>query len=556
MTLRIVVVGGVAAGASAAAKARRENEFAEIIMLEKGEYVSYANCGIPYYLSGDINKRDHLFLVTPERFRERFNIDVRIRHEVTKVNASEKRVEGTNHATGESFRIPYDKLILATGGTPIIPPVPGVDLQNIVTLWTVPDVDKIKTYVGTFQPEDAVVVGGGFVGLEAVEALLNVGVKVTLIERLNQVMPPLDSELAGILSHHLAQKGVRVILGNGVAKFNGRIGVEEVELADGQKIPTDLVIMAVGVKPMTDLAVDAGLQLGETGGVLVNERMETSVPDIYAAGDIVESVNLITGQKVRLPLAGPANKQGRVAGTNAAGGNKTFKGVLGSMIVKVCELVAAKTGLNEREALELGLDHFVVYTHPADHAGYYPGAQPMVIKLVVDKSTGRVLGGQIVGSTGVDKRIDVLATAIYGKMTVEDLEDLDLAYAPPFSSAKDPNNLAGMVAANIWRGEMASITPQEVATRLEDTNFQVVDVRTPQEYQRNRIPGAVNLPLDDLRQRWRELDLEKETVVYCGVAYRSYLAYRILKQQGFKQLKNMTGGFNSWQIFQVGNKTK
>lgn len=550
MSLRIVVIGGVAAGASAAAKARRDDEFAEIVMLEKGEYVSYANCGLPYYLGGDINQRDQLFLVTPERFRKRFNIDVRIKHEATQIDPQGKWVEGINHATGESFRLPYDKLIVATGGTPIIPPVPGVELPNIVTLWTVPDVDKIKAYVDNSKPKAAIVVGGGFVGLEAVEALLNVGVKVTLIERLEQVMPPFDPELAGILSNHLRQKGVQVILGNGVNKFHGQQAVQAVELADGQMLPADLVIMSVGVKPRTELAVAAGVALGQTGGIMVNERMETNVPDIYAAGDIVESVHLVTGKNVRLPLAGPANKQGRVAGANAVGGNKTFIGVLGSSIVKVCDLVAAKTGLSEREAVEYGRDHFVVYTHPADHAGYYPGAQVMVMKLVVDKATSRVLGAQIVGGTGVDKRIDVLATAIYGKMTVEDLEDLDLAYAPPFSSAKDPVNVAGMVAANIWRGELESITPKELEAMLQQPNLQVVDVRTPQEYARDHVPGAINVPLDNIRQRWTELDPNKETVLYCGVAYRSYLAYRVLKQQGFMLLCNMSGGFSSWQIHQ------
>lgn len=554
MGLRIVVIGGVAAGASAAAKARRDDEFAEIIMLEKGEYVSYANCGIPYYLGGDINQRDHLFLVTPERFRERFNIDVRVRHEATQIDPQGKRVTGINHASGESFSLPYDKLIIATGGTPIIPPVPGVNLANIATLWTVPDVDRIKSYVDNASPKSAIVVGGGFVGLEAVEALLNVGVKVTLVERLDQVMPPFDPELAGILTNHLREKGVQVILGNGVSKFIGQDAVQSVELADGQKLPADLVIMAVGIKPRTELAVAAGVTLGQTGGIMVNDRMETNVPDIYAAGDIVESVHMVTGEKVRLPLAGPANKQGRVAGANAVGGNKTFKGVLGSSIVKVCDLVAAKTGLSEREAVAYGRDHFVVYTHPADHAGYYPGAQAMVIKLVVDKSSGRVLGGQIVGGSGVDKRIDVLATAIYGKMTVEDLEDLDLAYAPPFSSAKDPNNVAGMVAANILRGELESITPQELDSILDQPNLQVVDVRTPGEYARDHVPGAVNVPLDNIRQRWTELDANKETVLYCGVAYRSYLAYRILKQQGFQNVRNMSGGFNSWQIHQVSKQ--
>ncbi|MHB8172755.1 MAG: FAD-dependent oxidoreductase [Thermincolia bacterium] len=549
MSKKIVVIGGVAAGAGAAAKARRIDEQAEIIMFEKGSYVSFANCGLPYYVGHKIKNRDELFLVTPERFRQRFNIDVRVNHEVTTVNPKEKTVGVTDHFTGQTFHESYDKLVIATGGSPIRPPLEGIDLKNIFNLWTVPDADAIKTFVTEKKPSQAVVVGGGFIGLEAVENLLEHGVKVNLVEMLPQVMPPFDPEMTMPLVKHLKQLGTEIHLRDGVAKFLGNGEVSGVQLTSGQVIETPLVILAVGVKPNIQLAKDAGLTIGEKGGIAVDNRMLTSNPDIYAAGDAVEIYHLVSGKKVRIPLAGPANKQGRVAGANAAGGNLEFPGAYGTSIVKVAKLTAAKTGLNETEARETGFDFQVSYTHSPDHAGYYPGSDTMMVKILFEKSTGRLLGGQIVGPKGVDKRIDILATAIYGKLTVYDLENLDLAYAPPYSSAKDPVIMAGMTAANILRGEVLTWSTDDLGAALEKgEDIQLVDVRTPMEYRNGHVPGAINVPLDDMRQKFGELDSQKKTVLYCGVGYRSYLAYKILKDQGFNDLHHISGGFRSWSL--------
>ncbi|MFZ3172649.1 MAG: FAD-dependent oxidoreductase [Carboxydocellales bacterium] len=552
---KIVIIGGVAAGASAATKARRTAEDAEIIIFERGDYVSFANCGLPYYVGGEIREREQLFLVSPEMFKQRFNIEVKVKHEVVSINRSEKYVEVLDQSTGASFNQPYTKLVIATGGTPVRPPIPGINLPGISTLWTVPDVDSIMQTIATRQVDTVAIVGGGFVGLETAEAFINRGVKVHIVEMLTQVMMPMDPEMAGIIAGQLEEKGAEVILGDGVAQFHGQSRIEEIELASGRRIKVDLAVVAVGVKPELKLVTDAGLSLGETKGVLVNEKMQTSDPAIYAAGDIVESINLLTNKKVRVPLAGPANKQGRVAGANAAGGNLAFEGVLGTMVVKVCDITAAKTGLNEREATEAGLDYFVSYTHNGDHAGYYPGAKPMVFKLLAEKGTGRILGGQIVGYHGVDKRIDVLATAIYGKMTVKNLENLDLAYAPPYSSAKDPVIMAGFVAANVLRGEVELITGAQLLEGIKrEEDIQVVDVRTDEEFNYKHIGGAKHIPVDSLRNRVGELDPGKTTVVYCGVGYRSYLAYLILRAKGFSKLKNFSGGFQSWLLTEAVQK--
>lgn len=549
MARKILVIGGVAAGAGAAVKARRVDESAEIIMFERGPYVSYANCGIPYFIGGDIADRGDLFLVTPERFAARFSIDVRTGHEVIGLDPKARRVRARRVDTGQEYDETYDKLVIATGNAPVRLNVPGGDLEGIYPLWTVPDADAIQTYELNHSPREALVIGAGFVGLEAVEALVRLGHHVTLVELAPQVLPQMDPEMTSLITRHLVDKGVEVILGQAVTEFEGQKRVQSATLKDGRKIACGIVISAVGVRPRLDLVRQAGLTIGEAGGVAVDDHMRTSDPDIFAAGDIVESVHLVSGRRIRLPLAGPANKQGRVAGANAAGDDKRFRGVLGTMIVKVCDLAAGKTGLGEKEAREAGFDPIVSYTHNQDHAGYYPGSETMVIKVVADKATGRLLGAQAVGPRGVDKRIDVFATALLGKMTLEDLEDLDLAYAPPFGSAKDPAIVAGMVAANIRRGEVQAVTPAELARDLHDgRDIQVVDVRTPGEYRAGHIPTAVNIPVDDIRKRAKELDPDRETVVYCGVGYRSYLAYRILKHLGFKKLHNLSGSWRSWTM--------
>ncbi len=547
MSSKIVVVGGVAGGASAAAKARRTDEFAEITIYERGPYVSFANCGLPYYLGGTIEDRGELFLVSPERFKSRFNINVEVNHEVLSIQRNEKTIIVKNKETGIESEVPYDKLILAPGSFAARPNIEGVNGERIFTLWTIQDVDELKGFIEENKPQKAVVVGGGFVGLEAVEALLSLGLSVQLIEATSQILSPLDQEMTIPALNHLKNLGVDISLGSSVKGFSDRGNTVEVTLDNGRIIDADFIVLAVGSKPELDLPRDAGLTIGETGGVVVNERMETIDPHIYAAGDIVESLHLVTGKKVRIPLAGPANKQGRVAGANAAGGDMTFKGVIGTFIIKVCDFTLAKTGINEKEAGEGGFDYHVSYTHSPHHATYYPGAETMTIKLIFEKRCGRLLGAQAVGPQGIDKRIDVLATAIHGRMSVEDLEDLDLAYAPPYSSPKDPAIIGGFVSANIHRGEVNVITPKELAQAIAGgKEIQLIDVRTESEFRGGSIPGAKLIPIDLLRGRIEELDPSKPTVLYCRVAYRSYLAYKILQAHGFKELQNLSGGYMSW----------
>ncbi|MBI2954261.1 MAG: FAD-dependent oxidoreductase [Chloroflexi bacterium] len=548
MPSRIVIVGGVAAGASAATKARRTDESAEIVVFERGPYVSFANCGIPYYLSGDIPKVDNLLVVTPELLNKRFRLDLRPNHEVVRLDADGKQIEVQDQDSGISYLERYDKLILATGGRPVKPPIPGIDKHGVFTLTTIPEVEAVKAYARQQGAKDAVVVGAGFIGIEATEALVSLGLRVHLVEMLPQVLPPFDPEMAAIVADHLSAKGVQMHLGSQVTSFSGDEALDAVVLADGNEIRASLAIICIGVSPNLDLARQAGLRLGVSGGIVVDERMQTSDPDIYACGDIVESTNLLTGQQARVPLAGPANKQGRVAGANAAGGDMRFKGVTGTLIVKAIDMTAAKAGLSEREAGTIGVDHFVSFTHAVSHAAYYPGAKAMDIKVVVEKPGGRLIGAQIVGGEGVDKRIDVLATAMYAGLTVEDLEHLDLAYAPPYSSARDPSNSAGFVAANINRREVKAMSPLELNRVLASgEDVQLVDVRTPREYADGRIGNAVLMPIEELRGLVGRLDPSRRTIVYCRAGYRSYLAYRILMAHGFSDVTNLSGGYESWR---------
>lgn len=551
MSLKVVIIGGVAAGASAAAKARRNDEQAEIVMYEKGPYVSFANCGLPYYVGRDIKERDELFLMTPERFQERYNVLVKINHEVVKIDKKEKYIEVKDLETGQIFRDNYDKLVVATGGTPIKPPISGITLENIFTLFTIPDVDDIEKVLAEGNVENVAIVGGGYIGLEATEAFIKRGKKVTLIEKTNQLLPYLDEEMAIPLALHLEDLGVEVILGDGVKEFEGNQKVSRVVLESGEVVPADLVIVAIGARPQLELVKEAGLTIGQTGGVVVDATMKSSDPDIYVGGDIVETVHWVTRKKVRIPLAGPANKQGRVIGANVVGGNKYFKGVLGTSIVKVGELTAAKTGIGEKEAKEEGFAYFVSYTPSLNHAGYYPGGKHLLTKLIVEEHSGKILGAQIVGWQGVDKRIDVLATAIYGGMTVEDLENLDLAYAPPYSSAKDPVIIAGFVAANILRGEIKIATPEQIKkaiNKVVDEDWQIIDVRTNKECEKEGvIPGAIRIPIDELRNKYQKLNPEKKTAIYCKVGYRSYLGYKILQDLGFKEVYNISGGFMGYK---------
>ncbi len=548
MSCKIVIVGGVAGGASAAAKARRVDEQAEIVVFEKGPYVSFANCGLPYYLGGAIHERASLLLQSPESFWRRFRVQVRVHHEVTRIDKEEKFVEVKNLATGEYFQERYDKLILAPGAGAVIPSLAGIHAENIFTVKTVPDSEAIKNFLGCHHPKGAVIAGAGFIGLETAEALKGLGVDVTIVELLPQVLPPFDPDMAAPVAHHLSEAGIHLILADGVKAFHGDPLVHEVELQSGRRIPTGLVILSIGVRPELKLAKEAGLMLGPAGGIAVNDHQQTSDPDIYAAGDAVEVLHLVTGQATRIPLAGPANKQGRVAGANAAGGNMTFPGALGTAIVECLGITAAKTGLSEREAQQAGIRAYVSLTHSPDHAAYYPGSELLHIKLIAEEGTERLLGAQIVGEKGVDKRIDVLATALSARLKVTDLETLDLAYAPQFSSAKDPVIIAGFVASNIARQEVATITCERLQSRLKNGDaLQLVDVRTPAEFAEAHLPQARLIPLDELRSRLSELDARKETVVYCRIGFRGYLAARILRQHGFQNVLNVTGGLLSCQ---------
>lgn len=546
--MKIVIVGGVAGGASAAAKARRVNESAEILMFEKGPYVSFANCGLPYYVGGTIIDRDDLLLQSPENFWKRFRVKVKIRHEVLSIHLVERRVKVRNLESGETFDMAYDKLVLAPGAGAIVPEIPGLPAKNVFTVKTVPDSDAIKQFLASHPSKQALVVGGGFIGLETAEALMNLGMTVTLVELAPQILPPFDKDMAFLMAAHLQEKGVRIIVGDGVQAFCQKDQlVHHAELTSGLRLPCDLAILSIGVRPELKLAKDAGLAIGASGGIVVNEYQQTSDPHIYAAGDAVEIVHLVTGKSTRIPLAGPANKQGRVAGANAAGGHLTFPGAIGTAIVESMGMIAAKTGLSEREARTHGYDYFVSVTHPFDHADYYPGAEALHMKLIVEKTTGRLLGAQIIGEQGVDKRIDVLATAISAKMSVEDLEHLDLAYAPQFSSAKGPVIMAGFVAANILRGEVNTITGDELHKKLEANEpIQLLDVRTQDEFHEKHIPQAWLIPVDELRDHLDDLDPTKETIVYCRVGLRGYLACRILLQHGFQKVYNLTGGILSF----------
>ncbi len=546
--LKIVIIGGVAGGASAAAKARRVNESADITIFERGQYISFANCGLPYYVGGTIDNRDELLLQTPEKFWKRFRVTVKVRHEVLSIFPDKRSITVKNLESGALFNVPYDKLILSPGAGAVVPDIPGIDAKNVFTVKTVPDSDAIKQFLADHPSKTAIVVGGGFIGLETAEALMNLGLKVTLVELTPQVLPAFDQDMASLMAHHLQEKGMELVLSDGVHEFHTRHGLaHEIELTSHTRLPCDVVILSIGVRPELKLAKDAGLQIGQYGGIVVNDCQQTSDPHIYAAGDAVEIVHLVTGKPSRIPLAGPANKQGRVAGANAVGGSLKFPGAIGTAIVESLGMTAAKTGLSEREAQTHGYDFFVSVTHPFDHADYYPGAEALHMKLVVEKPTGCLLGAQIIGEQGVDKRIDVLATAIAAKMNVEDLENLDLAYAPQFNSAKGPVIMAGFVAANILRGDVQIITGDELEKKLQsETPLQLLDVRTPNEYHEIHIPQAILIPVDELREHLSELDPMKETVVYCRVGLRGYLACRILLQHGFQHVSNLTGGILSF----------
>ncbi len=540
--MKVVIIGGVAGGATAAARIRRLDEQAEIVMLERSGFISYANCGLPYYIGGVIQDEEALTLQTPQGFWERFRIDARVRHEATAIDPAAKTVTVKNLETGAVTTEHYDKLLLAPGAHPTRPEVPGLDSQRLFTLRTVEDTLAIRAFVEREKPRTAVLAGGGFIGLELAENLAEMGVQVTIVQRPPQVMAPLDYDMATFLHAHLRQKGIALRLGAAVAGFRQAGETITTLVEGGEDLPADLAILAVGVTPESALAKAAGLALGARGSIAVNDRMQTSDPDIYAVGDAVEITHLVSGKKTRIALAGPANKQGRVAADNLCGGDTRYPGAQGSSVIKVCDLTAAVTGLNERTAREAGLDYEKVVLSPMNHAGYYPGGRMMTMKVLYEKGTLRILGAQVVGYEGVDKRVDVIATAMQAGLKVTDLAQLDLAYAPPYASAKDPVNMAGFMAENIEKGLVKQFHWDQVAGLPRDGSVTLLDTRTPMEYSGGCAPGFVNIPVDELRQRLGEIDKTKPVYVMCQSGLRSYLACRILAQSGY-DCYNFSGGY-------------
>ena len=517
---------------------RRISEDADITLFERGPYVSYANCGLPYFISGDIPDRSELLLQTPEGFNARYGVKARVNTEIVAIDRSQKRVLARG-SQGEEW-VPYDKLILAQGGQPLMPPIPGMDAPHVYKLWTVPDMDRIHDALEQGRSKTAVVVGGGFIGLEMAEAFQKRGLATTVIELQPSVMAVMDPEFGRRIASELQENGVSVITGVGVQAINEH----GVELSDGRQVPADLVLFSVGVRPELTLAKQAGLSLGPSGGLLVDEHLQTSDPDIYAAGDMVEVQQRVSGRRIRVPLAGPANRQGRIAASNALGQAMRYSGAIGTSVVKIFEATAAMTGLTEKAARDTGFEVGVAILHKDHHAGYYPGAEEMALKLVYDRKTARLLGAQAFGRAGVDKRIDVLATALHGQFTLSDLAELDLAYAPPYSSANDPVNLAAFIGLNDLSGFSPLVTPAELKVEFDAGEAYVLDVRTAAEFAKSHLKTAQNIPLDDLRDRLDALPNDRRILVHCRSGFRAHLAVRILKARGF-DVSNVTGGYVS-----------
>lgn len=537
---RLVIVGGVAAGATAAARARRISETAEITLLERGPYVSYANCGLPYFIGGDIEERSRLLLQTPQGFHRRYRVSVNIHTEALEIDRKNKRVRA-NGPSGEVF-YPYDKLILAQGGHPVAPQLPGADAAHVFKLWTVPDMDRVHEFIELQRPKSALVVGGGFIGLEMAEAFRKRGLETTVVELLPSVMPAMDRAFGAAVAQELESHGVRLYTGIGVRAVLS--AERQVELTDGRRLDAHLVLFSVGVRPELPLARAAGLRIGPAGAVLVDGRLRTSDPDIYAAGDMVEIVHRVSGKPVRVPLAGPANRQGRIAASNALGLDLHYPGAFGTSVVKVFEATAAMTGLSEQAARQAGFEVGAAAIYKDHHASYYPGAQELALKIIYDRKTGRLLGGMAFGHAGVEKRIDVLATALQGELTLNDLAELDLAYAPPYSTANDPVNVAAFVGLNDLSGFSPLVTPAELKTALaSDRPPLVLDVRGGAEYAQGHLRGAVNIPVDDLRSRWDGLPKDRKIFVHCRSGFRAHLAVRILVARGFAAVANVTGGW-------------
>ena len=540
--VKIVIVGGVAGGASAAARLRRLDEKAEIVMFEKSGYISYANCGLPYYIGGEITDSEELTLQTPQSFNARFNVDVRVNREVIDINRQSKTVTVLKTDSGKTYEESYDKLILAPGAKPIVPNFPGVENERIFTLRNVEDTFKIKSFIDEKQPKSAVVIGGGFIGLEMAENLISQGIEVTLAEKMPQLLGTLDSDLASFVHAKFASKGVNLKLGVTVKGFESRNGKIAVLADEIPETVADMVVLALGVTPDSSLASKAGLELGMKGSIAVNSHMQTSDPDIYAVGDAVEVEHFVTKQPALISLAGPANKQGRIAADNIYGISSVYQGSQGSSVIKLFDMTAATTGINEKQAKALGLDYDKVILSPSSHAGYYPGGKVMTLKVIYEKKTLKILGAQIVGSDGVDKRIDVIAVAIRAGLSAIQLKDLDLAYAPPYSSAKDPVNMAGFMIENIENGLVKQFHYDDIAGLRNRNDCILLDTRTNTEYSRGHAEGFVHIPVDTLRDRLDELDKSKKVYVMCQSGLRSYIACRILSQNGY-DCYNFSGGY-------------
>ncbi|WHR53854.1 FAD-dependent oxidoreductase [Vibrio furnissii] len=560
---KIVIIGGVAGGASAAARARRLSEDAQIIMFERGPFVSFANCGLPYHIGGDIKERANLLLQTPESFLARFNVDVRVMNDVVRINRAEKTITVRNLLDQSEYQESYDFLLLSPGAGPIVPPIPGLDNPLTHSLRNIPDMDRILETIQMNQPDHATVIGGGFIGLEMMEAFQQLGIKTTLIEMADQVMTPVDREMAGFAHAEIRAKGIdlRLDVALQAVEFKPTTSMPSIDsgentehqhmsgeldltLSNGETLTTDILIMAIGVRPETKLASEAGLQIGELGGIYTNEYLQTSDPSIYAVGDAIEEKDFVTGQATLVPLAGPANRQGRMAADNMLGRSETYQGTQGTAICKIFDLAVASTGKNEKQLKRAGIEYEKVYVHTASHASYYPGAEIVSFKMLFDPTSGKIFGAQAVGKDGIDKRIDVMAVAQRAGMTVEQLQHLELTYAPPYGSAKDVINQAAFVATNLMKGDAKAIHFDEI-DNLTDEQL-LLDVRNPGELDNvGYLPGAINIPVDQLRQRMNELPKDKEIIIYCQVGLRGNVAYRQLVNNGYKA-RNLLGGYRTY----------
>lgn len=544
--MKIAIVGGVAGGASAAARLRRLDENSEIILFERGEHISFANCGLPYYVGEIIKDKEKLVVQTPQAMKTRFNIDIRTSNEVISIDTAHKEIEVIDLKNNRKYRESYDKLILSPGAAPIKPNIPGLNGENVFTMRNIPDTYAIKNFVDKQQPKRAVVVGGGFIGIELAENIAERGIKVTLVELANQVMGPIDFEMAALVHQHLKEKGIELYLEDGIKSVSHEKEYSVLTLNSNEEIKVDMIVLGLGVTPENKLARTANLELGERGGIRVDKTLRTSNPDIYAVGDAIEVIDYINGKPTLIPLAGPANKQGRIAANNISGRYEEYPGTQGTSVLKVFDLTVAATGNNEKILKRFTIPYEKSFTHSMSHAGYYLSATPISLKIIFSPDSGKILGAQAVGYQGVEKRIDVIATAIRAGMTVYDLEKLELSYAPPYSSAKDPVNMAGYVAANILKNDCRVIHWHDIAL-LDKTASVLIDVRTPLEYGMGTIPGAINIPVDSLRARLQEIPRDKEIILFCQVGLRGYLAYRILVQKGFKNLRNLSGGYKTYK---------